>query len=237
MEVSIEPVGADRCVGPDTFLRGTRSRADTQVRPYAGDGRCSGTNGERCENGPRTRGGTKARPLQGTGAGLRRRGKVTPPFRCSRRGGAPSPPVLPGLMEVSIGPVGADRCVGPNTLLRGTRPQADTQVRPYREKGRFPRPPRPAAHSGASAPRMGGRGWNCGRDHPQSVQQLRTIPQSRLRRASSLYTREPLGTGDADCRVGPSGLLAMTMVFCHSEERSDVGIRTFTMDGGSGRRT
>ena len=64
-----------------------------------------------------------------------------------------------------------------------------------------------------------------------------TIPQSRLRRASSLYTREPLGTGDADCRVGPSGLLAMTMVFCHSEERSDVGIRTFTMDGGSGRRT
>ena len=33
-------------------------------------------------------------------------------------------------------------------------------------------------------------------------------------------------------RVGPAGLLAMTMVFCHSEERSDVGIRPFTMDGG-----
>ena len=44
---------------------------------------------------------------------------------------------------------------------------------------------------------------------------------------SSLCTREPLGTGDADCRVGPLGLLAMTTVFCHSEERSDVGIRTF----------
>ena len=44
---------------------------------------------------------------------------------------------------------------------------------------------------------------------------------------SSLYTREPLGTGDADCRVGPAGLLAMTSVFCHSEERSDVGIRPF----------
>ena len=44
---------------------------------------------------------------------------------------------------------------------------------------------------------------------------------------SSLYTREPLGTGDADCRVGPAGLLAMTSVFCHSEERSDVGIRSF----------
>ena len=55
-------------------------------------------------------------------------------------------------MEVSICPVGADRCVGPNTLLRGTRPRADTQVRPYGEKGRFPQPPKPAAHSEASAP-------------------------------------------------------------------------------------
>ena len=40
------------------------------------------------------------------------------------------------------------------------------------------------------------------------------------------------GTGDTNChshrrRVGPAGLLAMTMVFCHSEERSDVGIRPF----------
>ena len=51
---------------------------------------------------------------------------------------------------------------------------------------------------------------------------------------SSLYTREPLGTGDADCRVGPAGLLAMTSVFCHSEERSDVGIRLF-YDGRGGR--
>ena len=40
-------------------------------------------------------------------------------------------------------------------------------------------------------------------------------------------------------RVGPAGLLAMTTVFCHSEERSEVGIRPFTMDEGwgSGRRT
>ena len=38
-------------------------------------------------------------------------------------------------------------------------------------------------------------------------------------------------------RVGPLGLLAMTTVFCHSEEQSDVGIRPFydfTMDGGRG---
>ena len=32
-----------------------------------------------------------------------------------------------------------------------------------------------------------------------------------------LCTREPLGTRDADCHVGPLGLLAMTTVFCHSE--------------------
>ena len=29
-------VGADLCVGPNTFCCGSRSRADTQVRPYAG---------------------------------------------------------------------------------------------------------------------------------------------------------------------------------------------------------
>ena len=66
---------------------------------------------------------------------------------------------------------------------------------------------------------------------------------------SSLYTREPWD-GDADCHVGPAGLLAMTTVFCHSEERSDVGIRPFydgrwtgvraaprkTRDGTPGRR-
>ena len=81
---------------------------------------------------------------------------------------------------------------------------------------------------------MGGTRRNRSRDHPQRGHQPRAIPQSRLRRASSLYTREPLGTGDADCRVGPSGLLAMTMVFCHSEERSDVGIRPFYDGRGFG---
>ena len=43
-----------------------------------------------------------------------------------------------------------------------------------------------------------------------------------------------LETGDADCRVGPAGLLAMTTVFCHSEERSDVGIRPFYDGRGFG---
>ena len=64
-------------------------------------------------------------------------------------------PFFRGVMEVSIGPVGADRCVGPNIVLRGTRPQADTQVRPYAGEGRFPQPPGPAAHSVAFAPADG----------------------------------------------------------------------------------
>ena len=52
---------------------------------------------------------------------------------------------------------------------------------------------------------------------------------------SSLYTREPLGTGDADCRV--ASLLAMTvLILCHSEEakRADVGIRLFYDGRGFG---
>ena len=52
---------------------------------------------------------------------------------------------------------------------------------------------------------------------------------------SSLYTREPLGTGDADCRV--ASLLAMTvLILYHSEEaqRADVGIRPFSDGRGFG---
>ena len=43
--------------------------------------------------------------------------------------------------------------------------------------------------------RSQGMGGNCSRDHPKRGQQRRAIPQSRLRRASSLYTREPFGDG------------------------------------------
>ncbi len=83
--------------------------------------------------------------------------------------------------------------------------------------------------------RVRGMGGNRSRDHPKKGQQRRTIPQSRLRRDSSLYTREPSGTGDADCRV--ASLLAMTVLnLCHSEEaqRADVGIRLFYDGRGFG---
>ena len=52
------------------------------------------------------------------------------------------------------------------------------------------------------------------------------IPEWNLGRPSwaSPHTEE---TRDTDCHVGPLGLLGMTIIFCHSEERSDVGIRSF----------
>ena len=43
--------------------------------------------------------------------------------------------------------------------------------------------------------RSQGVGLGSGRDHPQRGHQPRAIPQSRLRRDSSLCTREPLGRG------------------------------------------
>ena len=107
-------------------------------------------------------------------------------------------------------------------------------IGPYGETGRFPQPPGPAAHSGASAPADG-------RDEKKSEQ--RSSPKGSSTSGNPSVTAAPcqlplhkgaLGTGDADCRVGPAGLLAMTSVFCHSEERSDVGIRPFYDGRGLG---
>ena len=61
--------------------------------------------------------------------------------------------------------------------------------------GEPPRLPWPAAHSGASAARSRRMGGNRSGDYPQRGHQPRAIPQSRLRRDSSLCTREPLGRG------------------------------------------
>ena len=109
-------------------------------------------------------------------------------------------------------------------------------IGPYGETGKSQQTPGPAAHSGASAARSQGMGGNCGRDHPKRAINLGQS-LSRPPGASSLYTREPLGTGDADRRVGPAGLLAMTMVFCHSEASVHTGRGNpflFTMDDGRG---
>ena len=115
------------------------------------------------KTGPFQRGGTEPAPYRGSGAG-----------RCVHGGGVRSPrptgtsPVVPseGLMYLGHG---------------FRRPYFGTKfgvsvmgIGPY-------------------ALRMGGMGGDRSRDYPQSTQQLRTIPQSRLRRASSLCTREPYG--------------------------------------------
>ena len=96
-------------------------------------------------------------------------------------------PFFRGLMEVSI---------GPDTLLRGTRSRADTQVRPYAGEGEVPATTRASgAQRSVCASGCEEMGGNHGRDHPQSAYQHRTIPQSRLRRTSSLYTRGPWDGG------------------------------------------
>ena len=61
--------------------------------------------------------------------------------------------------------------------------------------GEPPQLPWAAVHSGAFAARSRGMGEDWSRDYPQKGHQLRTIPQSRRSRDSSLYTREPLGRG------------------------------------------
>ena len=78
-------------------------------------------------------------------------------------------------------------CLGTNGNWRETTPfpAGRDGARPLHGNRKFQQPPGPAAHSGASAARSRGVGRNRSRDHPQSVQQRRAIPQSWLRRASS----------------------------------------------------
>ena len=79
-------------------------------------------------------------------------------------------------------------------------------------------------------------GWNSEQKASPKCPATSDNPSVSLR-LTAPFTQGSLslrGTGDADCRVGPVGLLAMTAVFCHSEERSDVGIRPFYDGRGFG---
>ena len=145
-------------------------------------GRRSETNGNSCGNGPCQRGGTEPAPYrrerEWTGGGAR--------LGC---GGVWSPrPAGAAQVVCSSGPPGSSA----PTKRRASRINHPSQRR----------------RAERLRQRMGGRGGNRGRDHPQGVQQRRTIPQSRLRRASSLYTREPCPAGDGGSGrrvVGPYG--------------------------------
>ena len=74
--------------------------------------------------------------------------------------------------------------------------------------------------------RVQGNGWESRQRSSPKSPSTPDNPSVSLRLPAP-FTQGSLWDGDADCRVGPAGLLAMTMVFCHSEERSDVGIRPF----------
>ena len=74
--------------------------------------------------------------------------------------------------------------------------------------------------------RVQGNGWESRQRSSPKSPSTPDNPSVSLRLPAP-FTQGSLWDGDADCRVGPAGLLAMTMVFCHSEERADVGIRPF----------
>ena len=91
-------------------------------------------------------------------------------------------------------------------------------IGPYEKEGKPPRPPGPAAHSEASATRMGGRGGDRDRDPPQSVQQPRAIPQSPFGRQLPLQkgafpcggrgsgrTHRSAPTRSSECTATPGG--------------------------------
>ena len=77
----------------------------------------------------------------------------------------------------------------------GAQQRADVGIGPYEKERATSTTRASGAEWSVCASGCEEMGENRGRDHPQSTQQPRTIPQSRLRRASSLYTREPWGRG------------------------------------------
>ena len=140
--------------------------------------------------------------------------QLKPPSTPGGAGG--DSPDVDGLARLHIpstpGGAGGDRAP-PLPVYRGVQQRADVpkawppptkfrseiwgvghRHRPLRGEGKAPSA---TLASGAEhlRQRSQGVGGTCGRDHPQSVQQPRAIPQSRHSRDSSLCTREPLACG------------------------------------------
>ena len=135
------------------------------------------------KTGPCLRGGTEPAPYRGSGAG-----------RCVRRRGAPGVWLPPAkFRNGSWGVSPRHRPLRP----AGGRGTARRVVVPY---GWLRRAAAIALASGAQRSVCArGReeiGGKRSRNHPRRGHQRRTIPQSRLRRASSLCTREPFPAGD-----------------------------------------
>ena len=143
-----------------------------------------------------------------------RRGVVTPPYGCNAGGAR---------QRADVGRPAGGR--------EGGTPGSSC---PTGGCGEPPRLPWVAAHSGASAAQTGGTGGNRGRDHPKSVQQRQTIPQSAFGRQLPLH-KEALGDGGCGSPrrpVGPPRNDKGFLSFRGAERRGNPSF--FTMDDGRG---
>ena len=188
MEVAGESVGTDLCVGPNTFCCGSRSRADTQVRPYAGwkvfrTTQASGAQRSVC--------GAGAREWAGIGAGITPKepstldnpsvslrlpapftqgslgdGGCGLPRRFAPRNDSPDHSEEAQRADVGIRPF--LRWTGVRAAVRKTRGTARRGRRPLR-KGEKAQSTTQASRRAAKRPRprLRGMGGNRRKDHPK----------------------------------------------------------------------
>ena len=155
-------------------------------------GRRSGTNGNRRDTTPFLVKG-------GAGWCVRRRGVVTPPYGCAtgdakQRADVPKAWLPPAKFRSEIWGVShGHRPLRPAGGREGGTPGSSC---PTGGCGEPPRLPWVAAQTG-------GTGGNRGRDHPKSVQQRRTIPQSAFGRQLPLH-KGALPCGGRGMRIAAS---------------------------------
>ena len=158
----------------------------------------------------------------------RRRGVVTPPYG-SNAGGAQRRADVP---KAWLPPTKfRNEIWGVSHGHRPLRPAGDEGRHagsscPAGGCGESPRLPGPAAHSGASAARMGGTGWNRSRGHPPKCSSTSDNPS-----VTAAPCQLPLhkgALGDGECGL-PRRFAPRNDSPDHSEEaqRADVGIRPF----------
>ena len=181
--------------GPDTPLHGTRSRANTQVRPYAGRG---AFRNQRRAVRNKAHGAGRSPPPTGERS-RSRRGEVTPPYGCitgsaQQWADVPKAWLPPAKFRSEIWGVShGHRPLRPAGGREGGTPGSSC---PTGGCGEPPRLPWVAAHSGASAARMGGIGSRARqRSSPRCPSTSDNPSVMAFGHASSLCTREPLGRG------------------------------------------
>ena len=183
---------------------------------------CRPVGGSRAEVCP---GGHIGRPLHGV-EGIPNQRKIGAKTDLANGAGQSPPPTGATQVVRSNGPMWA--------ALRGDEGRHAESSCPTGGCGEPPRFPWVAAHSGASAARVRGSRLESRQRSSPKGSSTPDNPSVTAAPCQLPLHKGALGTGDADRRVGPVGLLAMTSVFCHSEERSDVGIRLFYDGRGLG---